>query len=107
MGDVMKIPKLSDNVKEFFQYVLSRSKKTCDGLMYIGDYKGGYIFVSKLPKSLRGLCVGLPIFYYVKDYVVSVIDEDENEELYDAAWGMLDPDNEDKFYTITLDDENK
>ncbi len=106
MGDVMKIPELADNVKDFFQYILSKSKYS-QGLMYIGDYNDGYVFTHKNPKEFKDMCWGLPIFYYVKDHVVSVIDEDENEELYDAAWGMLDPDNEDKFFTITLDAKNK
>ena len=102
----MEIPELSDNVKEFFQYILSKSKY-CDGLMYIGDYDGGYIFTDKHPKEFKDICWGLPIFYYVKDYVVCVIDEVENQKLYDAAWGMLDPDKEDECYTIILDDWKK
>ena len=106
MGDVMKIPELSDNVKEFFQYILSKSKYS-EGLMYIGDYKDGYVFTHKNPKEFKNMCWGLPIFYYVKDYVVCVIDEDENAELYSKAWELFDPDNEDNCYTITLDDENK
>lgn len=103
----MKIPKLSDNVKGFFQLVLSKREKTCDGLMYIGDFDGGYLFADKLPQSLKGLCIGLPLFLYVKEDNVYTVDEDENRSVYNAACRLLNSVDENKCYTITLDDENK
>lgn len=103
----MKIPELSDNVKEFFQYVLRKSKKTCVGLMYIGDFDGGYVFTSRLPDNLKGLCLGPPHFLYVKNNDVYSVDEDVNRNVYKAACHLLNSVYEDKCYMITLDDENK
>lgn len=106
----MKIPELSDNVKEFFQYVLSKSKFS-EGLMYIGDYKNGYVFTHKEPKMLIGLCCGEPTFLYVKDDLIYAVDRSpenlDEEDMYSEFWGMLNSVDENKCYTITLDDENK
>lgn len=110
MGDVMKIPELADNVKDFFQYVLIRSTYS-EGLMYIGDYKDGYVFTHKDPKKFIDMCCSEPAFLYVKDDLIYAVDRCVNysdpDDMYHVFLGMLNEVNEDKCYTITLDDENK
>ena len=104
----MKIPELSSKVKEFFQYILKRSKYS-DGLMYIGDYKGGYVFSHKMPKNFKGMIIGERSFLYVKDDLVYAVDRcvdycDPNDMFYEFC-GLLNSVNEDKCYTITLEDD--
>lgn len=104
----MNIPVLPDNVKEFFQYVLKRSKYS-EGLMYIGDYKEGYVFSHKIPDMFLNMCWGLPSFLYVKNDIIYAIDrspDDPNaEDMYSAFTSMLASVNKRKCYTITLEDD--
>ena len=101
----MKIPLLTDHVRDAL-YVILRKSTYSEGLMYIGDYKGGYVFVHKRPKKFRGMCVGLPLFLYIKNQVLYGVDS-KFEEMYDDFCGMFDLDKEDEYYTITLDDWKK
>lgn len=101
----MNIPKLSDNNKHEIYNILRKSTYS-EGLMYIGDYEGGNVFVHKKPKRFRGMCVGLPLFLYVKNQVLYAVDSN-SDEMFSEFCGMFNSIDEDNCYTITLDDENK
>lgn len=103
----MKIPELTPEVRETFINIIKRNTPTTESIIYLGESHGGYVFRKKRPKYMRNMILGMPIYLFVKNGNIFPIDENHEDMYYDFEGLDVSFDDEDKCYTITLDDENK